>query len=306
MSHRTLNSSVSWLRVFVASVSVSGGEKMIDYHVHPDFSPDADGSIEEYCARAVELGLEEICFTTHYEPDPVRKDIEEVRVNGRAQPVDSDWPEAYFAALQAARAKFPGVTVLAGVEVGYEPGLEGIISDFLRQHQFDFVLGAIHCLDHIAITAGDELGRFKSEYMSRGPESVAERYFHHLHAAAGSQLFDCLAHLDIYRKYVESLYDQRFGAAVETLLPSVLNLVAQSGAGIEVNSSALRRGNPYCYPSPRILRLARAAGVRVFTVGSDAHRPADLGKGLESAVQALKGLGVEPARFRRRRLLSVV
>jgi len=130
---------------------------MIDYHVHPDFSRDAEGSIEELCARAVEIGLDEICFTTHYEPDPVRGEIERVCVGGRAQAVGSDWPDAYFAAIGAARAKFPGVTVLVGVEVGYEPGLEGIISDFLRRYPFDFVLGAIHCLDHVSITAGDEL-----------------------------------------------------------------------------------------------------------------------------------------------------
>jgi histidinol-phosphatase (PHP family) len=279
---------------------------MLDYHVHPDFSPDAEGSIEEYCVRAVELGLDEICLTTHYEPDPARGNHEEVHVNGRAQPVDSDWPDAYFAALQAARAKFPSVAVLAGVEVGYEPGLEGIISDFLHRYPFDFALGAIHCLDHVSITSGVELDRFKADYAYRGPEFVAERYLHHLRAAAGCQLFDCLAHLDIYRKYVEPLYDQRFGVVVESLLPAVLNYVAESGTGIEVNSSALRRGNAEPYPALRILRLARDAGVQIFTVGSDAHRPADLGKDLESAVRALKGIGVEPARFRRRKLVSAV
>jgi len=279
---------------------------MIDYHVHPDFSHDAEGSIDEFCARAVEIGLDEVCFTTHYEPDPARSDIESIRVNGQARPVGSDWPEVYFAAIRAAAAKFPGLVILAGAEVGYEPGLEGLISDFLGRHQFDFVLGAVHCLDHICLTAGDELDRFKSEYLSLGQERVAERYYHNVRAAAGSQLFDCLAHLDIYRKYIESLFDRRFGETVESLLPSVLKFVAESGTGIEVNTSALRRGNTEPYPAVRILRLARDAGVHVFTVGSDAHRPADLGKGLESAVQALKGIGVEPARFRKRKLLSVV
>jgi len=66
----------------------------------------------------------------------------------------------------------------------------------------------------------------------------------------------------------------------------------------------LRRGNPEPYPSMQILQRARDAGVRVFTVGSDAHRPADLGNGLDSAVQVLKVLGDEPARFRRRELLA--
>lgn len=285
---------------------VHGLYHMVDYHVHPDFSPDAEGSIEEFCARAVEIGLEEICFTTHYEPDPGRSHIERVYVNGRAQAVDSDWPKAYFAAIGAARAKFPDLVVLAGAEVGYEPGLEGIINDFLRRHPFDFVLGAVHCLDHITITAGDELDRFKSEYLPRGPEMVAARYWHNVRAAAGCQLFNCLAHLDIYRKYIEPLFDSRFGKTIESQLPLVLKFVARTGTGIEVNSSALRRGNPEPYPDAHILRMAWDSGVRVFTVGSDAHRPADLGKGLETAVQALKGLGVEPARFRGRKLLSAV
>jgi histidinol-phosphatase (PHP family) len=279
---------------------------MVDYHIHPDFSHDAQGSIEEFCARAVEIGLAEICFTTHYEPDPARTDIEHVRVSGVVQPVASNWADAYFEDLSAAAAKFPGLVVLAGVEVGYEPGLEGIISDFLNRYPFDFVLGSVHCLGHVAITAGDELERFKSEQLALGPEHFADSYFRSLRAAAGTQLFDCLGHLDIYRKYIQPLFDSRFTQAVESLLPSALKFVAESGTGIEVNSSALRRGNAEPYPDAYILRLAWDSGVRVFTVGSDAHRPADLGKGLETAAQALNALGAEPARFRKRKLLPAV
>jgi histidinol-phosphatase (PHP family) len=277
---------------------------MVDYHIHPDFSHDAQGSIEEFCARAVEIGLDEICFTTHYEPDPARSSIEHVRVNGLVQPVASDWPDAYFAALKNAAAKFPRLVVLAGVEVGYEPGLEGVINDFLSRYPFDFVLGSVHCLGHIAVTAGDEMDRFKAELLPLGPEHYADSYFHNLRAAAGTQLFDCLGHLDIYRKYVQPLFDSRFTQAVDSLLPSVLKFVAESGTGIEVNSSALRRGNSEPYPDAHILRMAWDSGVRVFTVGSDAHRPADLGTGLDAAVQILKNLGVEPARFRRRNLVA--
>jgi len=277
---------------------------MVDYHVHPDFSHDAEGSIEEFCARAVELGLDEICFTTHYEPDPARSDIERVCVNGRAQPVSSNWPDAYFGAIRAAAAKFPDLVVLAGVEVGYDPGLEGLISDFLGRHQFDFVLGAVHCLGSVCLTAKDELDRFKSEYLPLGSQMVAEQYFNNVRSAAGSRLFDCLAHLDIYRKYIEPLFDSRFTQTADSLLPAVLKFVAETGTGVEVNSSALRRGNPEPYPSASILRLARDSGVRIFTTGSDAHRPDDLAVGLGAATDRLRSLGVEPARFRRRRVLS--
>jgi histidinol-phosphatase (PHP family) len=277
---------------------------MLDYHVHPDFSHDASGSMKAFCSRAAEIGMSEICFTTHYEPDPARADIEHVRVEGAVWPVASNWAEAYFSALSATAEMFPHLTVLAGVEVGYEPGLEGVVSDFLGKHRFDFVLGSVHCLDHIAITAGDELGRFKSEQLALGPECFADHYFRNLMAAAGTQLFDCLGHLDIYRKYIRPLFDSRFDQVVDDRWPEVLRFVAEAGVGIEVNTSALRRGESEPYPSAGILRLARDSGVRIFTVGSDAHRPADLGKGLETATNILAGLGVRPARFRKRKHLS--
>ncbi len=274
---------------------------MIDCHVHPDFSSDAQGSVEEYCAQAERIGLDGLCFTTHFEPDPARSDREWVIVSGQSRPVASDWPDAYFAAIEKARAAFPALFIGVGVEVGYEPGLEGIIYDFLSRYEFDLVLGAIHSLDHVAITAGDELEQFKLEYSARGGESIARRYCRHLAAAAGSQLFDCLAHIDIYRKYIQGLGDDGFGRAIDECMPEVLRHVAISKTGIEVNCSALRRGESEPYPSGKLLRQAVAAGVSVFTVGSDAHRPEDLGKGLSAVQDRLHGLGIVPAYFSRRR-----
>jgi hypothetical protein len=42
-----------------------------DSHVHSEWSWDADvGSMEDSCARAVELGLTSIAFTEHWDPTP--------------------------------------------------------------------------------------------------------------------------------------------------------------------------------------------------------------------------------------------
>ncbi len=273
---------------------------MIDCHVHPDFSPDAQGSVREFCLQAQRIGLRGLCFTTHFEPDPARAELERVMVDGQPRPVNSDWPVAYFAAIEQARAEFPGLAVLAGIEVGYEPGLEGLIYDFLARYRFDFVLGAVHCLDHVAITAGDELDRFRGELLPCGGRHIALRYCRHVGAAAGSQLFDCLAHLDIYRKYVRPLLDESFDHAIAESMPDVFRQLVQSGTGLEVNSSALRRGSSQPYPEARLLRQASAAGVRIFTLGSDAHRPCDLGCGLSEASELLRKLGLATVHFRDR------
>ncbi|MEO0078673.1 MAG: histidinol-phosphatase HisJ family protein [candidate division WOR-3 bacterium] len=270
---------------------------MIDYHVHPDFSPDAQGTVEDFCAQAERIGLDGLCFTTHYEPDPVRADRERVVVAGQPRPVDSDWPKVYLAAVNKARLRFPSLVVQAGVEIGYEPGLEGVICDFLTRYQFDFVLGAVHCLDHVAITASDELDYCQRELVPLGGEAVARRYCRHLAAAANSQLFDCLAHVDIYRKYLQPLLGEPFVHAINDGMSEVLKQVARSGTGIEVNSSALRRGSDEPYPAKRLLVYAVEYGVRFFTIGSDAHRPDDLGTGLTAAQDLLRGLGVKPVCF---------
>ena len=41
----------------------------------------------------------------------------------------------------------------------------------------------------------------------------------------------------------------------------------------------------------------KRAGVEPFTIGSDAHRPEDLGAGLEDTAARLAELGIRPARF---------
>jgi histidinol-phosphatase (PHP family) len=80
----------------------------------------------------------------------------------------------------------------------------------------------------------------------------------------------------------------------------MVRAVARSGAGLEVNTSALRRGQSEPYPSRDILMLAVESGVRTFTVGSDSHSPEALGAGVRDATELLRGLGITPARFARR------
>ncbi|MFO7674942.1 MAG: histidinol-phosphatase [bacterium] len=275
-----------------------------DLHVHPDFSPDATGSVREYCARARALELDGLCFTSHYEPDPARVDREQVRVGGRLMSAASDWVSCYLAAIDAARDEFPDLRVLAGVEVGYEPGFEPLVRELLGRHRFEFVLGSVHCIDHLALSSGREQDEFAERFRCLPPAELMRRYFDRVGAAAQSGLFDALGHLDIYRKYVVPRLGAELLAAAAAELPRALAAIAGSGTAIEVNTSAFRRGDAEPYPAFALLRQARAAGVERFTTGSDAHRPGDLGAGLDRARALLARLGAEPldpGEFRRHR-----
>ncbi|HUW63473.1 MAG TPA: histidinol-phosphatase HisJ family protein [Spirochaetia bacterium] len=277
--------------------------RLLDYHVHPGFSIDAEpSSIRDYCLAAQAGGVEEICFTPHFEVDPVRRALDwHIRLPGGLFPMDNPaWLDVYFREIEAARAEFGplGLAVRAGLEVGFERGTEETVSRITRAYPFDLVLGSIHCLEHISISAAHECAAY---FQNHSLTAMGRSYFAALGEAVKSDLFDVMAHLDLYRRYGVQVY----GAAVDTvhlgLVEPVLTSMAAAKVGLEINTSSLARGQTQFHPSEQMVSMARAAGVQLFTTGSDAHRVADVGRGLEQAVGQLERLGLAPAVFCGRR-----
>ncbi|MDD4051723.1 MAG: hypothetical protein PHR28_07495, partial [candidate division Zixibacteria bacterium] len=56
-----------------------------------------------------------------------------------------------------------------------------------------------------------------------------------------------------------------------------------NGVGFELNTSAIRHGHPEYYPAMEIVNLARAAGVQLIALGSDAHNPDQMALDFETA-----------------------
>ncbi len=266
-----------------------------DYHLHPDYSIDAEPlPIMDYCRRAVELGLTEICFTTHAELDPVRKEIDNyVIFRGKTHPVrDKRWLDGYFSEIEAARDRLrgTGLRVKAGVEIGYDLGLEKEIESLLEGYPFDYVLCAVHCLDHVAISSMDESPRY---FRHRPLHRLLEDYFKVLHSGVRTGLFHCVAHLDLYRRYGLHYYGPPILTEQRSALEPLLKDLAACGMGLEINTSGLRRGLRTFHPSREIVAMAVEAGVSIFTVGSDAHRLEELGSGIDEALQLLDEFGLQ-------------
>jgi len=272
---------------------------MHDYHVHPGYSIDAEASgIDEYCSRAVDIGLDEICFTTHLEVDPHRKHLDWfVRINQKTVPMDDlTWLDVYFKDIENARLKWSsiGLQVKAGLEVGYDLGLEKVIERVLNGYPFDFVMGSVHCLDHISIASRKESSRY---FPGKKMEAVVGKYYKVLSEAVNSGLFDCIGHLDLYRRHGRHYWGPAISAAYKEYLEPILTAIAARGMSLEINTSGLRRGLNDFHPSRDIIELAVSLGARLFTLGSDAHRLAELGLGLDSAMELLAGYGINPVSY---------
>ncbi len=275
---------------------------LIDYHMHlqPDGvgeraaqAPgwDADGGhlsqawMRRYVDRAAALGVDEIAFTEHdYRFSAL--------VGWHASPF---WNAEATADVDAyceavGDAQKAGLPVLLGIEADWLPDRVDDMRAFLAAHPFDVVLGSVHWVGEMSV---DDPG--DPPVGAHTAEEVWDGYLDQLIAAAGSGLFDVLAHPDLPK-----VFGDRMPQSLEHRFDDVIAAIARAGVAIECSSAGFRKPVGELYPSPALLARFREAGVPV-TLASDAHRPADVAAGFSTAVAALRGAGYEHlTRFRGR------
>lgn len=265
---------------------------LIDYHIHPGYSLDATGTIEEFCQEALRKRLKEICFTTHFDTDPLRKKIDPFMIiEGKTVPLQKGLP-TYFREVKEAQSRYEqrGLAVRLGLEVDYAPHFEEELRETLSGIKVDFLLGSIHCLEGVAFTDRREYERC---FQRKSVREMSRRYFENLTSLVKSNLFDCVAHLDGYKKYGFTYYGEKIFTAHRDYIEPVLELMSSHDLGIEVNTGSLRRGFRDLYPSAEILKLVRDFGVKVVALGSDAHHPEEVGYEIRRAIESLAHLGLD-------------
>lgn len=279
---------------------------MVDFHAHCEYSIDAQGTVAEYVEAALKAGLSHVCFTTHCDLDPARLEHDgKVNRKGTIVDVNSPWLESYMDDISEARSGCAGrgLEVLCGLEIGYARGIEPLIEKTIASHDFDFILGGIHVLAGLDIVSARESGTY---FARRSPRQVCEDYFECLEGAVACGLFDSIAHFDIYKRCGLEFYGDQLSTAHSGLAEPVLEAMARKGLCLEINSAGFRKGLGAPYPSRDILRAALEAGVRDLTLGSDCHKPEDVGHGVAKCAGLAREAGFERvAIFEARRRRSV-
>jgi len=263
---------------------------MIDYHIHTEHSIDASGTISEYCDQALKLGLEEICFTNHCELDPERNDSF-MKFNGEREPFSREGLTKLRSEIYEARDRCmkKGLTVKFGIEVGYYRGIEPRLEEMIGGMDLDFVIGAIHCLDHICIDSSRECGRYFADHQA---QELIDAYFKAVEDLINSRMFDSIAHLDVYKKYGLDHYGKKICNIPGRIIIPIFEMIRDGDIALEMNTAGMRFMNEF-YPAPALMELACKLDVRLLSIGSDSHRPEDLGKDLALATQHLKSFGYD-------------
>ena len=262
-------------------------EILADCHIHSNTSPDAVDAIAPMCRRAIARGLTHISFCNHYEIFPGRGTVQEYLLDF----------DAYSDEIERARDEFGDrLTILKGVEFG-QPHHHPREYEQLLRRDFDNVTISLHALPvEISIFwLWIDLAETRRQCRSH----VLETYFEEMLLLSEVSGYDVLAHFD----WLKNCYpdDGSFAPQIDEIMQKLV----KNHITLEINSRGLRDGLGEPFPSDYILESYRRAGGQRVTVGSDAHRAADVGADFDTVGQIVERFGFDYGCFQNRRFVSL-
>src|SRR5258708_5303800 len=202
-----------------------------DLHVHTEWSWDAPhGSMERSCERAIEVGLPAIAFTEHADWALVHKGQHSVDLAG------------YFDSIERCRAKFKGLSILSGVELGEPHWYPAETAELLASGPLDQVLGSIHCIRINGKMV--DASQFPERAAADFPGAVREYFRETLAMVESGQTFETLAHIDYPKRYWLDGAKPYREADYEGEIRAVLKAAAATRRVLEVNTTRGRDLSP--------------------------------------------------------------
>lgn len=251
-----------------------GVKYLSDCHIHTDCSPDGVDPAMMMCESAVRLGFYAITVTDHCECNAYL-----------SEGFDKSIRQSCYESRKAAAAFHGRLRAYSGIELGQATQDTAAADDALGCFDYDFVLASVHNIK-------GKTDFFRLDYSAEKPEALLESYFDELLEVIEWGEFDSLAHLTYPWRYMAgehgiNLPVEQFDDRIEEVLKALI----RRGRALELNTSGYRQRLGVPLPDYPVLRRYRELGGRLVTVGSDAHRWADVGSGIEQGLRLLRRAG---------------
>ena len=242
-----------------------------DYHVHSYFSEDTDFPMELEIQKAIELGMDELCFTEHSDYD-----VPTV--------VNCDY-DAYFKEMEEMKEKYKGqITLKTGIEFGIQVHTTKAYEETFGQYPFDFVIFSCHQVENKEYWRQEpQKGKTQLEYNRRYYQEI-------LDVVKAYKDYSILGHLDVIKRY--DLNGEIELEKIKDLIEQIFEVVIADGKGIELNTSSRAYHLKSLMPSREILELYHDMGGKIITIGSDGHCPKHMAYDFYKLPDFLSNLGI--------------
>lgn len=236
---------------------------------------------------ALDSGLSEICFLDHLTLHPG---------SGGLSMTPEEVP-LYYYAVRRLGARYRGrISVKAGLEVDFTPGLMDVAKSVCSSFAFDVIAGSIHFLGSWNMVSRRE--RAANPYKDN--DAMYESYIDAIEAMLEDPFYDVICHLDVVSKFGDEPSRDFRGR-----WRGVLEKISANNIVVEINTSGFRYPLAGMFPGEDLLAMLAQSGAAI-TLGSDAHRPDQVGMRFADAVDAAKKAGFTSlAAFTKRRRTDI-
>lgn len=249
---------------------------LADCHTHSSCSFDADFPMAAMAKTAYEYGLTSLTLTDHC--DLLGLEGETV--------LTYDWEPVLKQRKEMLDAFGARIDLPLGIEFGMGFLFPEAARKILSQPGLDFVIGSVHNQSQEA--GGKDFYFLDYSTMDRCRAALDNYFTSMIALAAQPEFYDVVGHIIYPFRYMKG--DYAVPPKVEEYRDEVFEicrLAAQNGKGIEINTW---KGQTLAEWIP-VLKLFKEAGGEYITVGSDAHAPAPIGKGIKEAYQIMQDCG---------------
>ena len=247
-------------------------KKRVDLHNHTTRCNHAEGTVDEYIQKAIELGIDIYGFSEH-----APMDFDE---NYRLK---FDEMGAYVSDILTAKETYKNeIEILLGYEVDW---LQGHMDRRVLDAKVDYLIGSVHFIDKWGFDNPEFIGEWKEKDI----DEIWQAYFEATEAMAKSGKFDIVGHLDLIKVF-------KFMPKQDTrlLAQNALKAIKKSNMVLEINTAGLRKPIGEMYPSRALLEVAYTLDIPI-TFSSDAHAIDQIGAGYDLATTLAQDIGYTKA-----------
>lgn len=243
-----------------------------DCHTHSLYSFDGHEPVAALLEGARAAGLTHLTLTDHCECNGYNAEIRERLCAG-------------YRDVQDLQKEAGTIRLQCGIELGQATQDLAAAEDALAARPWGVVIGSLHNLR-------EKEDFCYLDYDKEDVPALLHRYFDELLGLLDWGKFDTLAHLTYPLRYICGDY----GLPVDLTpylaqIEVVLDRLIRSGKALELNTSGWRQKMGVPMPDAPILKMYRDMGGKQVTLGSDAHRSADIGADIARGCRMLRELG---------------
>jgi histidinol-phosphatase (PHP family) len=250
-----------------------------DLHTHHERCGHAEGKIRNYIEAAIANGLKVIGISDHSPYFSSEEDQPYPHITMAKSAF-----QGYVNEVLQLKKEYEGkIDVLLGVESDFFPEEVERYRQCFAPYPFDYIIGSVHHVDGISIF---KRGRWEG-LSAKEKVRTKENYYRLIVDSARSGMFQILGHMDAMKGYYPAFSDIQTDVIEQTL-----EVIAENGIAIEVNTSGKTKDVGGWYPAHEILERAYYYGVMI-TFGSDAHTPERVGEDFELVQELLKQIGYQ-------------